>query len=80
MTKQEVAYLNVLVEDINSKFDFLTEAIAAINEKMTTFATKEEVQAMNDKLDLSIKALMATTRQVSDHEKRIKVLETTQAL
>lgn len=70
-------YTNLILEDINGKFDLVLEAVAPIKYLQIDVAKLKE-DMIEVKADLkTIKfALKHTNIQVADHEVRIKKLET----
>lgn len=69
-------YTNVLLEEMNSKFDAVLEMVGGMNDKIidiqSNMATKDALEEVK-----TIKsAVTDTSHQVQNHERRITKLET----
>ena len=65
-------YAGVLLERLEDKFDALTELVLDMRERM---ATKEDLVPIRADIKIMKAALIDTSRQVHDHERRITRLE-----
>lgn len=75
MTKD---YTNIILEEINGKFDFVVEAVGQLQDNMKLLATKVELAAVDSKFDLlsnafqDMNAKMATKKDLATLEKNIR--------
>ena len=69
-------YTNVLLEEMNSKFDILIEVVGGMKDEMKTLAKQSDL----DEVKADVKVIKAAVTDVSDqvarHEVRISDLET----
>lgn len=66
---------NVILEDINGKFDHIVEIVGALNEKIDKKADKSDLDEIKADIKIMKAALTETSHQVNDHEQRITTLE-----
>jgi len=70
-------YTNVLLEDMNGKFDLLLEAIAPLKQmQQDIFTTKEDVAELKADVKVIKAAVTDLSHQVNRHEKEIAELKT----
>ncbi len=69
---------DVLLEDINSKFDKLIEVVYQMREEIKSTATKDDLVDVKSDLRTVKAAVTDVSSQVNNHENRITRLETVQ--
>ena len=67
--------LEVILEDMNGKFDCLIEVTAHIQDELKTKASQESVDEINAKLQMNSDVVTEHSGQLNDHEARITHLE-----
>lgn len=67
--------LEVILEDMNGKFDLLLESNAQIRQQLKHMATKEELAEVKADIKVIKAAVTDHSSQLSDHEGRITQLE-----
>ena len=72
MTKN---YTDVLLEDINGKFDIVVEMFGVLKEQLDQKADKSDVEEMRQDIRALILAVTEDHRVLQDHERRITKLE-----
>jgi hypothetical protein len=75
MSMTDDEYTNIILEEMNGKFDVVMEAFTQIQETMKTFATKDELKTVAHDVKIIKKAVTATNKDVQNHEVRITCLE-----
>lgn len=68
-------HIEILLEEMNSKFDFIVEVVVGMREEMKTLAKQEDLDALTKRVDVGLLAIKETNVVVSKHEKRISHLE-----
>lgn len=69
-------FTNVILEDINGKFDALMEITEIMHSELKTKASQESVDSLQSDLNIVKAAVTDLTTQVDEHESRITTLET----
>jgi hypothetical protein len=76
---KEQRYTNIILEDMNSKYDTLLEMMGYLKDNMMTKQDgqeiKNDVKQLKSDMHIVKVAVTDTSRQVSDHEARITRLE-----
>lgn len=68
-------YTDVLLEEINSKFDRLIEVVGNTNDELQTKASAEDVQEVKSDIKVIKAAVIDTSHQVTDLQRRTTLLE-----
>ncbi len=66
----------VILEDIDSKFDRLIEAVSQLQDEMKTKADKSDIERIERKIDTIKVVVKDQSHELKDHELRITKLET----
>ncbi len=66
----------VILEDIDSKFDRLIEAMSQLQDEMKTKADKNDIARLERQIDTIKEVVKDQSRELSSHELRITRLET----
>lgn len=70
-------YTNVLLEEMNGKFDAVLEIVVDMRNKMQLdMVTKDEFNEVKTDIQIIKAAITDTNHQVQNHERRITKLET----
>jgi len=69
-------YTDVLLEDINGKFDAVLDGISGIRERVDNLPARDEFNDVKDDIRTIKSAVKGTNKRLEDHEKRITKLET----
>ena len=69
-------YTDVLLEDINGKFDAVLDGISGIRERVDNLPARDEFNVVKDDIRTIKLAVKGTNKRLEDHEKRITKLET----
>lgn len=70
-------HTDVLLEDMNAKFDVMMEAIVQLRSDMKEMTTKADFEEVKQDVKTIKAAVTDTNTQVQDHEHRITSLEAT---
>ncbi|HSH18173.1 MAG TPA: hypothetical protein VK978_02215 [Candidatus Saccharimonadales bacterium] len=68
-------YTDVLLEDMNSKFDVVLEAVMAMREDMQTLAKQHDLEQIKSDVRIIKAAVTDLSAQVQDHESRLSELK-----
>ena len=68
-------YTDVLLEDVNSKFGRLIDAVSQMQDELKSKADKDDISALRSDINVIKAAVTDTNEQVRDHEVRIASLE-----
>jgi hypothetical protein len=60
---------------MNNKFDFMLELMRMMNTRMETFATKDDLKILSDKIDLHNFSTKQIYSKLFEHEERINSVE-----
>lgn len=66
----------VILEDIDSKFDRLIEAVSQLQDEMKTKADKSDIERIERKIDTIKVVVKDQSHELKDHALRITKLET----
>ena len=69
-------YTNVLLEEMNGKFDLLIEIVGGMKDEMKTLAKQTDLEEVKADVKVVKAAVIDQTRQLNVHEARITNLET----
>lgn len=69
-------HTDVILEDMNSKFDLVVELVTEMRKDITGMATKDDIAELKADIKVIKAAVTDTSHQVQDHEQRITTLET----
>jgi hypothetical protein len=72
----DVNHTDVLLEDINGKFDVVLEVVGQIQDQIKNLPTRDEFTELKDDVKTIKLAVTGHSERLSDHEKRIGQLET----
>jgi len=75
MTRSEKQYFEIMLEEMNGKFDFVIEMIHLMNENMKSLAKQEDLEDVKREVQTIKLSLRMTDETVFDHERRLKKLE-----
>ena len=69
-------YTDVLLEDMNHKFDLLLEIVGQMRDEMKTLAKQTDLEEVKQDVKVVKAAVTDLSRQVHGHEKRFTKLKT----
>ncbi len=69
-------YTDLLLEDVNSKFDTLLEAFGQLRGEVSNMARQTDLDEVKADIKVIKAAVTDTNHQVQDHESRITKFET----
>jgi wobble nucleotide-excising tRNase len=68
-------YTNVLLDDMNGKFDILLDGMKSMHDEMKTLAKQTDLEVVKQDVKAIKLVLTDTNKQVQDHEHRVSRLE-----
>ncbi len=67
-------YTDILLEEVNSKFDFIVEAVHATNERLERMPDKNDLKQISNRLEIVEYSIKELSKKVSSHDKQFKLL------
>lgn len=76
MSKDE-NYTNVILEEMNGKFDLLVEAVGTVQEKLETLALKKDLTEVKEDVKMIRAAVTDHSGEFQEHGRRLTQFEAT---
>jgi hypothetical protein len=69
-------HTNIILEEMNSKFDVVVEAVGQMQEQIKDIPKRDEFEELKSDVKIIKAAVVDHSNHINDHEKRITRLET----